>query len=151
MRILCVCLGNICRSPAAETILREKIRRKDLDYELDSAGTSGFHEGEPADSRMTEALRKKGYQSTCLSRQVTSRDFTDFDLILAMDHSNFENLVSACPAPELKSKVHLFCEFGLDQDLIVPDPYYGGLKGFSEVIELVEEASDGIIRKLVGA
>ncbi|SME96425.1 low molecular weight protein-tyrosine-phosphatase [Pseudobacteriovorax antillogorgiicola] len=148
MNVLCVCLGNICRSPAAETILRHLAEQDQIPLTIDSAGTSAYHQGEPADQRMIEALERHGYHSISRSRQVIAQDFHKFDVIFAMDRSNLNNLAAICPDESLKDKLHLFCEFSLGEDREVPDPYFGGLEGFEAVIRLVEDASRGALQKI---
>ena len=148
MRILFVCLGNICRSPSAEAVLRAIAAREapELTLEIDSAGTAGYHIGDPPDPRSQEAARRRGYDMTPLrARIVDGADFERFDLILAMDTNNLEVLRKRAPAA-CRERVRLFLEFapdcGLDE---VPDPYYGGPSGFEQVLDLVEEASRGLL------
>lgn len=115
----------------------------------DSAGTSGYHQGEWPDSRMHAALEKRGYQHRSRSRQVTTEDFHHFDLILAMDRENHRNLQLICPDPALLEKLKLMCEYCEEHRLEeVPDPYYGGLNGFSQVIDLLEDACQGLWKSL---
>ncbi|MCP5276976.1 MAG: low molecular weight phosphotyrosine protein phosphatase [Thiobacillus sp.] len=149
--VLLVCMGNICRSPTAEGVLRDKLEAAGLmdRVHLDSAGTHDYHVGKPPDRRAQEAARKRGYDLSALrARQVGMRDFSEFDLILAMDQDNFESLVRACPQ-ELRHKVRLFLSFSsrfTGQE--VPDPYYGGSQGFDHVLDMVEDASEGLIAAL---
>ncbi|MEP7243872.1 MAG: low molecular weight protein-tyrosine-phosphatase [Gammaproteobacteria bacterium] len=153
MRILFVCLGNICRSPSAEAVLREIAAREapELLIEVDSAGTAGYHIGDPPDARSTEAARLRGYDMTPLrARIVDPEDFERFDLILAMDQDNLATLQKRAPAAR-RERVRLFLEFAPDAGRAeVPDPYYGGAAVFEEVLDLVEAASRGLLVHLRG-
>jgi protein-tyrosine phosphatase len=151
MKILFVCLGNICRSPSAEAVFRAIAAREapELDLEIDSAGTAGYHIGDAPDSRSQAAALRRGYDMSPLrARIVEERDFERFDLILAMDTNNLEVLRRRAPAG-YRERVKLFLEFapdcGFDE---VPDPYYGGPTGFEQVLDLVEEASRGLLSHL---
>ena len=148
MRILFVCLGNICRSPSAEAVMREIAAREapELRIEVDSAGTAGYHVGSPPDERSQEAARRRGYDMTPLrARVVAPEDFESFDLILAMDRNNLSTLRRRAPAAA-RERVRLFLEFAPDAGSAeVPDPYYGGASGFEQVLDLVEAASRGLI------
>lgn len=152
--ILLVCKGNICRSPAAEAVLRTHARRSGLGDRLavDSAGTHGeFHAGEAPDARMQLAAARRGYDLSMLrARRVASADFSHFDLILAMDHENLACLREECP-PEYAHKLRLLLSYAarLDREEI-PDPYCGGAAGFDEVIDLVEAAARGLLAELGG-
>ncbi len=146
MKILFVCLGNICRSPSAEAVLREIAAREapELSIEVDSAGTAGYHIGDPPDHRSQEAARRRGYDMAPLrARIVETSDFERFDLILAMDENNYSILRQRAPVA-YRERVRLFLEFapdcGMDE---VPDPYYGGPTGFEQVLDLVEEGARG--------
>ena len=151
MRILFVCLGNICRSPTAEAVLRALAARElpELGLEVDSAGTAGYHIGEPPDPRMRAAAARRGYDLAALrARIVEPSDFTRFDLILAMDRENLAVLRRRAPE-EKRERVRLFLEFAPHGELQeVPDPYYGGPNGFEEVLDLVEAASRGLLNYL---
>jgi protein-tyrosine phosphatase len=152
MRILFVCLGNICRSPTAEAVLRHKLRELGLEegVEVDSAGTGDWHVGKPPDSRTRQAAQLRGYDLSALrGRQVCAGDFSRFDLILAMDNSNLEHLRRLRPGGAM-AELDLFLrryELALDE---VPDPYYGGEEGFEQVLDLLEQACDGLLRELRG-
>jgi protein-tyrosine phosphatase len=150
-RVLFVCLGNICRSPTAEAVLRALVvgAAPELELEIDSAGTAGYHIGEPPDPRTRAAAARRGYDLTALrARIVEPEDFERFDLILAMDRENLTVLRRRAPAAA-HSRLRLFLEFAPDTRLEdVPDPYYGGPNGFEEVLDLVEEAARGLIRHL---
>ena len=148
MKILFVCLGNICRSPTAEIVFREIVAREapDLRLEIDSAGTAGYHVGSPPDSRTRQAALRRGYDMSALrARVVESKDFDRFDLILAMDRQNFDALRQRAPATA-HQRIRMFLEFAPDADATdVPDPYYGGPNGFEEVLDLVEAAARGLL------
>jgi protein-tyrosine phosphatase len=154
MRILFVCMGNICRSPTAEGVMRRLLRDAGLEdaIEIDSAGTGGWHAGEPPDARATEAARLRGVRLEGAARQVTAADFEDFDLIVAMDRANLRELLALAPDEEAAEKVRLLREFDPASadagDLDVPDPYYGGERGFERVLDLVEAACRGLLGEL---
>ena len=148
--VLFVCLGNICRSPAAEGVLQELIRQRGLSEEIlvDSAGTSSFHIGEPADRRMQQAAQQRGYELTSRSRQATARDYSKFDLIIAMDRNNYRELASLFGEPT--AKLHLLSEYlPSDAPRDVPDPYHGGPEGFATVLDMLEKASPQILDQLI--
>lgn len=150
-RILFVCMGNICRSPAAEGVMRSFVERDGLSrrVELDSAGTGGWHAGDLPDSRMRRHAAKRGYTLTSRARQVCAEDFDDFDLILVMDEQNRRDLRAFARSAADMQKVRLFCEFVTDRpETDVPDPYYGGEDGFETVLDLVENGCEGILRSL---
>ena len=149
MRVLFVCLGNICRSPTAEGVLRGKLEQAGLAdrVEVDSAGTAGWHIGKAPDPRTCQAAAKRGYDLSALrARQVSAEDFQRFDLVLAMDHSNLRDLkalhVGRGNGPDLFLR-----RYGLATEE-VPDPYYGGEDGFETVLDLVEQACDGLIAEI---
>ncbi|MFZ3153153.1 low molecular weight protein-tyrosine-phosphatase [Pseudomonas sp.] len=152
MRVLFVCLGNICRSPTAEGVLRHKLREAGLEWrvEVDSAGTGDWHVGKPADSRTRQAAQQRGYDLSALrARQVKAADFHAFDLILAMDNSNLHDLQQLRPS-NAAAELDLFLrryQLALDE---VPDPYYGGEAGFAQVLDLLEQACDALVRELKG-
>ncbi|WP_291618740.1 low molecular weight protein-tyrosine-phosphatase [Colwellia sp.] len=147
--VLFVCMGNICRSPSAEAVFRHKMNAQGLTLKVDSAGTLGAHAKEKPDHRAQKAGVARGYSFDGIkARKVTVQDFTDFDLILAMDHDNVEELKKVAPAAAL-DKIHLLLDFAVDhEEEQVPDPYYGGAKGFDYVLDLVEAASDGLLDKI---
>jgi protein-tyrosine phosphatase len=153
MKILFVCLGNICRSPTAEVVFRAVVAREapDLHLEIDSAGTAGYHVGAPPDSRTRQAALRRGYDMSALrARVVEPVDFTRFDLILAMDRQNLEALRRRAPQ-DARDRIRLFLEFAPDADVTeVPDPYYGGVNGFEEVLDLVEAAARGLLQHVKG-
>ena len=147
--VLFVCMGNICRSPSAEAVFRHKMNAQGLTLKVDSAGTLGAHAKEKPDHRAQKAGVARGYSFDGIkARKVTVQDFTDFDLILAMDHDNVEELKKVAPAAALDN-IHLLLDFAVDhEEEQVPDPYYGGAKGFDYVLDLVEAASDGLLDKI---
>jgi protein-tyrosine phosphatase len=154
VRILFVCLGNICRSPTAEGVTRAIVREAGLEssVELDSAGTGGWHVGSQPDERATETARARGIALEGAARQVRAEDFEDFDLIVAMDGSNLADLRRMAPDGRAREKVRLLREFdpasaGLE-DLDVPDPYYGGPRGFEDVLDLVQAACAGLLEEV---
>lgn len=145
MRVLLVCLGNICRSPMAEAVLRAKLRTRGLEgWTVDSAGTSGHHAGQRADPRTVAVLRAVGIPCDVVSRPVVAEDFERFDAVLAMDQSNLAALVRVCP-PVHRSKLALaLAPLGGDD---VPDPYYGGPDGFEQVYGLLDRALDAWLER----
>ncbi len=150
-KLLFVCLGNICRSPAAENIMNHLAAKARIDpaIECDSAGTANFHEGSPPDRRMQAAATKKNISMTGSARQFTKADFTAFDLILAMDRENYQNILDLDPHKQYRDKVRLMCDFATKHpDQEVPDPYYGGAEGFDYVIDLLTDACSGLLTKL---
>lgn len=149
MKILMVCLGNICRSPLADGLLREKVKELNLDVTVDSAGTSNHHVGQAPDARMRATAREMGLSIDNLqARQFTKNDFKEFDLIFVMDKSNYANVISLAESAEERKKVHLMLnELYPNKDLEVPDPYFGGDQGFIEVYNLLDEATNALIEK----
>jgi protein-tyrosine phosphatase len=150
-RILFVCLGNICRSPTAEAVLRELAQREaaGIAVEVDSAGTHGYHAGDPPDERAIAAARRRGYELSALrARIIEPVDFERFDLVVAMDEEVQARLLRLAPAARA-AQVRLFLEFapGLGRR-DVPDPYYGGAAGFEDVLDLVEEGARGLLATL---
>lgn len=153
-RVLFVCLGNICRSPTGEAVLRAEVEKRGLggEIEVDSAGTIDEHRGEPADARMRQAAGRRGYDLSSRARRVTAGDFREFDLIVAMDRQNLADLRDlAPPAADRRADLRLFSEFlpaGSPAD--VPDPYWGGVQGFEQVLDLVEDGAARIVDHLAG-
>jgi protein-tyrosine phosphatase len=149
VRILFVCAGNICRSPTAEGVMRTLV---DGAVELESAGTGGWHAGEPPDARATAAAARRGIALAGAARRVTEEDFERFDLILAMDRENLGELRAVAPGARARAKVRLLREFDPasagGEDLDVPDPYYGGARGFETVLDLVAAACGGLLDDL---
>lgn len=150
-RILFVCMGNICRSPAAEIVFRKMVgdAGREGDFEIDSAGTIGFHKGKPPDARMATHLAKNGYKAEGRSRQLTPTDLREFDLILTMDEENLADALSLDPSGKFHHKVRPFTDFLTGHDAPrIPDPYYGGDEGFAHVIELLEDGCAELLDQL---
>lgn len=146
--VLFVCLGNICRSPTAEAVFRHKAKEMGLELNIDSAGTHGYHIGKAPDKRSQAAGEARGYSFKGLHcRRVEKDDFEKFDYILAMDSENYQNLIKMSE-PQYQDRIHMMLSFGNSDFEEVPDPYYGGRKGFELVLDLIEDASDGLINKL---
>ena len=145
-------MGNICRSPTAEGVFRQRVEKAGLQKQIsiDSAGTYSYHVGSKPDHRAMEAASKRGIDLSRLrARKVSLNDFQDFDYVLAMDNDNLANLQSECPTDQL-NKVQLFLDYATQHsDKEVPDPYYGGRNGFEYVLDLVEDASDGLLAKII--
>lgn len=147
--VLFVCLGNICRSPTAEAVFRHKAMQRGVNLNIDSAGTMGYHKGSPPDPRSKDAGEARGYSFDGLAcRRVTQDDFSEFDYVIAMDEENVSDLKDACP-DEYLEKIHLLLSFAGVEESVVPDPYYGGRKGFEYVLDLVELGSDGLLDHIV--
>jgi protein-tyrosine phosphatase len=155
-RILFVCLGNICRSPTAEGVMRALVREAGLEgsIELDSAGTGAWHVGNPPDERATETARTRGIVLEGAARKVRRADFDDFDLLIAMDRKNLADLRRLASDERARSRIRLLREFdpasaglGVDE-LDVPDPYYGGPRGFGDVLDLVHAACEGLLAQI---
>jgi protein-tyrosine phosphatase len=149
-KILFVCLGNICRSPLAEGIFLHLLRERGLEknYVVDSAGTGDWHVGGPPDERASAAARKRGVHLPSICRQVRKEDFEDFDLIIAMDKSNRDNLLAMSP-PGARGKVKLMCAFDAkDRDADVPDPYHGDAAAFDSVFALLHRCCTRLLDSL---
>lgn len=148
-RILLICMGNICRSPLAENVLRHKVRQRGVEhlFTIDSAGTGGWHTGEPPDARIRGVASTYGIPMTGVARQVTLDDFQAFDLLICMDHDNREHLLSMGAPAE---RVRLLLEYDSSATRHdVPDPYYGGSDGFELVYQLVDSASEALLNQLL--
>lgn len=152
VRLLFVCLGNICRSPTAEGVMRALVQEAGLAeaIELESAGTGAWHVGSPPDARAAQAARARGVTLEGSARQVRVQDFADFDLLLAMDSENLRDLRTLAPSEQGRAKARLLREFdpASDGELDVPDPYYSAPGSFDEVFELVHAACRGLLREL---
>jgi protein-tyrosine phosphatase len=152
LKILFVCMGNICRSPTAEGVFRQKLVDHHLTDEvvIDSAGTHNYHPNSPPDGRSLAHAMRRGYNLTNLrARAVTDHDFEDFDLLLTMDWDNRALLEERCPE-HLQHKIKGFAEFlTVSHASVIPDPYYGGDQGFEQVLDLIEEASDGLLKLVI--
>lgn len=151
-KLLFVCLGNICRSPTAENIMNHLVAQAHLENRItcDSAGTAGYHIGSPPDLRMSSAAASKlGIKLLGQARQLQKSDLADFDLILAMDAENYQDILTLDPTGQYADKVRLMCEFcSKYKDKEVPDPYYGGPEKFNYVIELLLDACSGLLRQV---
>ncbi len=154
VRLLFVCMGNICRSPTAEGVMRRLLREQGLEdaVEVDSAGTGDWHAGDTPDARAVAAARARGITREGAARKFSPDDFAEFDLILAMDEENRRDLLAIAPDDDARAKVRLLREFDPasngSPDLDVPDPYYGGDDGFEHVLDLVEAATRGMLDEL---
>jgi protein-tyrosine phosphatase len=150
-RVLFVCMGNICRSPTAEGVFRRLVEEEGLAQRIhiDSAGTHDDHIGDPPDARAQAAAARRGYDLSGLrARQINADDFTAFDFVLAMDEHNRSLLLRQCP-PQHRQRVRLFLEFAEGEvPAEVPDPYYGGAQGFEQVLDLIENAAQGLLRHI---
>lgn len=148
-RILFFCMGNICRSPTAEGVMRAKLQAAGLEVAVDSAGTHGYHVGAPPDERAQRHASRRGYDLSPLrARQLVAEDFQRFDLVLGMDADNIARAAKLCPPAE-RHRLQLLLDYAPQQGRRhVPDPYYGGDAGFEEVLDLVEAACDGLIATL---
>lgn len=151
-RILFVCLGNICRSPSAEAVFKGLVEKKGESdrFQIDSAGTSGYHEGQPADERMQKHALKRNYNLTSISRPfLPETDFDKFDLIVAMDKENMNDLRFLARDRKDLAKLSLMTDYcSIFQNDSVPDPYYGGADGFELVLDILEDASEGLYEKI---
>lgn len=153
-KLLFVCLGNICRSPSAENIMNHLIERAGLQTKIvcDSAGTSGYHIGAPPDSRMTTAASQRGLQLRGRSRKLHPSDLQRFDLILAMDRENYQDILYLDREGKYEDKVYLICDFASNyQEREVPDPYYGGQEGFERVMDLLFDACEGLLNYVISS
>ncbi|MDT0480280.1 MULTISPECIES: low molecular weight protein-tyrosine-phosphatase [Streptomyces] len=151
-RVCFVCTGNICRSPMAESVFRARVAEAGLDglVEVDSAGTGGWHEGDGADPRTVSVLEEHGYEGGHTARQFQPSWFSRLDLVIALDTGHLRALRRLAPTPQDAGKVRLLRSYDLaaGDELDVPDPYYGGLDGFEECLEMVEAASEGLLAEV---
>jgi len=153
-KVLFVCLGNICRSPAAHGIFQSLVDSKNLSdqFMIESAGTSAHHVGERADKRMRKAASYRGLEIESRSLLLTKKHLEEFDLIIAMDNSNYHNILKLDPVGEFHSKVHKMCDYlgpKFSQIIEIPDPYYGGDQGFEDVLDLLEDACRKLLLKVL--
>lgn len=147
--ILFVCMGNICRSPAAEGVFRNMVSKagREADFDIDSAGTIGYHSGNRADSRMRAAASQRGYSLESRARRLEQADFENFDLIVAMDDDNYRDIQDRRPGQG--AAVVRMCEYcTVRSESEVPDPYYGGPSGFEDVLDILEDACSGLLEQL---
>lgn len=150
-KVLFVCLGNICRSPSAEAVMKKLVKDAGMEKSIfiDSAGIMGYHEGEQADARMRSHAARRGYVLDSISRPVHTQDFYDFDLIIGMDDRNIDDLKSKAPDLESVAKIHQMTDYSRNKLYDhVPDPYYGGATGFELVLDLLEDACGGLLETL---
>ena len=148
MKILFVCLGNICRSAAAEAVMKKLATEQGVagKFQIDSAGLINYHEGEPADPRMRAHAARRGYTIDSISRPVRTSDFYDFDLIIGMDDRNIDELKRKAPDLNTEKKIHRMTEYANSKLYDhVPDPYYSGAEGFELVLDLLEDACKGLL------
>ena len=151
MKILFVCLGNICRSSSAEEVMRTFVKREGLEekIEVDSAGILNYHQGELPDSRMRMHAYHRGYELTHRSRPVCTEDFLTFDMIIGMDDRNIQDLKDRAPSPEAEKKIHRLTDECRTKVVdYVPDPYYGGAQGFETVLDILEDACEGLLEEI---
>lgn len=151
-KLLFVCLGNICRSPSAENIMKHLVNQAGLSKEIicDSAGTSSYHVGSAPDRRMSAAAKLRGIELVGEARQFQRSDFEKFDLILAMDKENYRDILAIDRSQQYQDKVKLMCDFCTRHNFKeVPDPYYGGLEGFNQVIDLLLDACEGLLNYVI--
>jgi len=147
IKVLFVCMGNICRSPTAEGVFRHKVGQENMEdrISIDSAGTHAYHVGNPPDARAQDAAIKRDIDlSSQRARRVNAADFEIFDYVIAMDESNKDDLLTICPAG-FEDRVQLFLNYAESDETEVPDPYYGQGRGFEIVLNLVEDASEGLL------
>tara|TARA_R110002072_G_scaffold1989_2_gene16347 strand:- start:66808 stop:67287 length:480 start_codon:yes stop_codon:yes gene_type:complete len=152
VKVLFICLGNICRSPAAHGVFQSLIEKKGLEGQLfvDSAGTSAFHEGELPDQRMREHGLKRGLKLESLSRKLVVKDFDEFDYLIVMDESNYKNSYKLATKDQHREKLYRMADFLTTfKDDEIPDPYYGGSDGFEYVLDLVTEGSENLMNKIL--
>jgi len=151
IKVLFVCMGNICRSPSGEAVMNSYIANAGLSDKIvcDSAGTIAYHAGEPADGRMQIHASKRNYKLTSISRQINSNDFEEFDYVIGMDDDNMINMESFILKPEQADKMSKMTDYcSNDNPGSVPDPYYGGDAGFEQVLDLLEDACEGLLQQI---
>jgi protein-tyrosine phosphatase len=143
-------MGNICRSPSGEAVMNKLIKRANLQNEIecDSAGTIAYHEGEPADARMKRHALKRGYRLNSVARRFRDEDFEKFDYIIAMDKSNYQDLLTFDQEGKYKHKISMMTDYSSNGYDEVPDPYYGGPDGFEHVLDILEDSCSGLLNKI---
>lgn len=151
-KIVFVCLGNICRSPTAEGVMQHLVNERGLQpyFYIDSAGTSAYHIGEPANSKAQKVANERGFELKSRARRFEAEDLDEFDLILAMDRENYENILALDINGDYSDKVKMMREFDpkADNDAEVPDPYYGGMDGFNNVFDIVQRSCENLLNEL---
>ena len=151
--VLFVCMGNICRSPAAENLFRDFVEKRGVAerVHIDSAGTIDYHEGEPPDARMRQAAERRGYELRGKARPIRRADLDRFDLIVVMDRENLRDVRALGESPEAVSHVRLLSDFLPDGwEVDVPDPYFGGAQGFEHVLDMIEAACPALLEEVIG-
>jgi protein-tyrosine phosphatase len=151
VKVLFVCMGNICRSPSAEAVMNNYVAKAGLSEQIvcDSAGTIAYHAGESADARMQQHALKRGYRLTSISRQITPTDFREFDYVIAMDDENLRDLKPFIPNEKQTQKISKMTDYCSKRNPgFVPDPYYGGAAGFEQVLDILEDACDGLLKTI---
>jgi protein-tyrosine phosphatase len=152
IKILTVCLGNICRSPAAEAVFKMKLHKAGISAYVDSAGTSGHHNGEMSDKRMRIEAQKRDIEITSFSRQINSADIKEFDYIIVMDESNYENVLKLVSDPNDQAKIYKMIDFTSEKYGTydeIPDPYWSGQEGFALVLDMLDDASENFIQRIL--
>lgn len=151
INVLFVCMGNICRSPSAEAVMKKIVKDANLKDKIlvDSAGTIAYHEGEPADARMKRHALRRGYRLDSIARKFRNQDFTKFDYIIAMDKENYSDLLRFDVDRKYSDKIYLVTDFARNKAYDeVPDPYYGGPEGFETVLDILEDSCSGLLEKI---
>ena len=151
-KLLFICMGNICRSPSAEAVMQRIVKKNGMEKEIfcDSAGTIDYHAGQPADERMSEHAILRGYELKSISRPFENVDFLDFDLIITMDEDNFQQINWRDQNKKYIKKIRRMVDFcSIDKIQEIPDPYYGGEQGFEKVLDLLEDACQGLFKYII--
>jgi protein-tyrosine phosphatase len=151
VNVIFVCMGNICRSPSGEAVMKKLVKNAGLENEIecDSAGTIAYHEGEQADARMKRHAIKRGYKLTSIARRFRNVDFENFDYIIAMDRENYTDLMSFDKDKMYSNKIYMMTDFAISGKYSeVPDPYYGGPEGFENVLDILEDSCNGLLEEI---